>query len=153
MTLRDDLNSLVGNEFIGGTRLAPVAANFPHVQLFNPAASGIILIVKRIIASHTVTATIINLLFYNTPFAAVSGTVRNKLSGGVAPTAEMRTENLAARVGSMTWQVRLPIETFTEILLPSEPPIVLNAGEGIHVYPDAVNLDLNVSYSWKEIPG
>lgn len=119
-----------------------------HVQLFNPAASGKILVVYRIIPVPTVTG-LFFVAMHNTALVTFGSTRVNLLNGGPTGVGQVRRENRAG-VGSDLAAVTLIAND------PSFPGMgwwaELGQGEGIVMYPNNQNESFRCGYLWFEVP-
>ena len=140
--------SLRGGAFFGANVLGPVASNFSHVQLLNPAGSGKNVIVTTLSVRPT-SADFIELRSYGTALTTNENTT-NKLIGGSAASGQLRTEAHTARYGTLLSETRSENSTLYRLIL-SEEPIVLTPGVGILVVPAVVNVGIEATYEWVEV--
>lgn len=127
--------TLSGAAFVGGAESPALAANYSHVQLWCPAASGKRLIVKKVWASFPVAPATshIELLTHN---AALTTLVRSglpKLLGGATSTAELRAQQNAAVIGTVG-AGGFYVGANSPLLIPFEQPIVIPQGYGLAVH-------------------
>lgn len=150
------LDALVDNGFCfcGNVERAAVAAEYPHLQLFNPAANTKTLYVDAIVASQGL-AGVLALKTYDTALTTLvaASAVINAKMGSSAGTAELRTDSLAAQVTDSNIQNNIQAlvcaaEAPQYFVLPY--PIILQPGKGIVVLPAAVNQSLYASFRWRE---
>lgn len=134
--------------FLGSASIGPTAANYSHVQLYNPAGSGVQVIVRTAFASVAVAA-FVNLGRYDVALTTDQGTGKNSLLGAAAAQAHIRSQDNAARlptlVAQMYLQAGLPINFASEWLVEISP------GQGIVLYPDTVNTEIVAAFSWYEV--
>lgn len=137
-----------GRAFCGGDKMAAAAAKYSHLQLFNPAASGITVIARAPLCTMPA-AQEININYYNTALATDTGLTGNLLRAGAASKAAVRKTTNAAALGT----------TIADVLLGSLAPLLildqwfceLAAGEGVVIVNTTANADLTVFFSWIEV--
>ena len=128
---------------------------YPHVQLFNPVASGIRVRLRSVHQILT-TAVLSNVRRYDPPGAILGPPVpfiiENLLGGGPAAIAEVRHANLVAAVGSPFWLLQAPASA------PAMYPVRsqewrhdLLEGEGI-VLQGNPGTTLIANWQWVELP-
>jgi len=88
-----------GRAFGGYNSQGGVAVEFSHLQLFNPAASGVIAIVYLVLGDQGA-ANPLWFAHYNTALTTSDGSTRNLLSGGAAPICVIRRQTNVAQLGS-----------------------------------------------------
>lgn len=137
-----------GRTFSRGGNVSPGAAAFAEIQLFNPAGSGVTVLVYRLLAGAGANdATQIRT--FNTALTTLVGTGINLLAGGAAAVAEIRTNNPAALDGTQVSQTYAPANvTFERVDVWSWE---LGAAEGIIIAAGAVNISLAAEFYWNEI--
>ena len=126
---------------------------FPHIQLFNPVASGIRV---RLRSVHSIGASLANVRRYDPP-GAILGVpagfgIENLLGGGPAAVAEMRSGNIVIPSGSAFGLVQAPAAT------PGAYPVDglewghdLLEGHGV-LLNGAPNTTLICNWQWVELP-
>ena len=140
--------SLRGEAFFGANVLGPVASNYSHVQLLNPAGTGKNVIITSISVRST-SADFVELRSYATALTTNENTT-NKLIGGSAASGQLHTEAHTARYGTLLSETRGEATTNFRLIL-SEEPIVLAPATGILVVPAVVNVGLEATYEWLEV--
>lgn len=138
--------------FIGRTTLGPTAANLSHLQFKNPAASGVVLALQRlVIARSTAGQVIVNR--HDTDLTTLNANViANKWLGTAAGSAQMRSQNNATELG-FPQMARLDVLAATPFdLVFADAPLILEAGVGIVIVPDAVNVRCSIFAEWRETP-
>jgi len=137
-----------GQAFGLASSLGPTAAVISHVQLFNPAASGKVVLVRRCFSSLVTSTDTINLNLYNVALATDVGAGVNLLNGGAAAVSHVRTANNATQLGTNFAQL------YTAIGQPQAfgPDWLceLTAGQGLVVCGSAVNTWAVASFYWVE---
>ena len=131
--------------FVG--RIGPTAANFSHVQLVNPAASGITVVVYAIKTGDNVNAEI-EVRTHNAELTNDIGAGVNLLSGGAAAAAHIRTEDNVALQGTLI--ERFPLLAGTPHEIVSGWHMELGAGEGLLIVPDGSNQRCFGNFRWIE---
>lgn len=134
--------------FWRGITLPGVAVQFSHIQIFNPAASGITLFVDSFISSSSNTSGIL-FSYFDTELTTDIGAWFSKQRGGSAGAGRIRRENNAAQLGTVISNQRLLANTPFPINL--SLPIELAAGEGFLVVSGSVNIDLLVLFTGREV--
>lgn len=146
------VETLNNQSFLGSASQAALAANFSHAQIFNPASSGKLVIIDR--AFPTCVAATPNILggLFNTAMTTDAGAnvKANKNSGAVAPVAQMRGQTNGTQLGTV---YPVTLRNICVDFVVFDPPIVLEAGEGFHFVPTAVNVDMSCAFQWREKDG
>jgi hypothetical protein len=142
-----DAETDAGNAFLRGTALAGVAAQYSHVQLINPAASGKTVYVDSIIIGSTGTPDRFDFCSHDTALTDV-GAVYSKDQGGAAGVSHVRTTNNAVAQGTLIGNVRSG--NLNNVTLTFDPPYKLGAGEGCLIRNATVNLQLEVFFQLRE---
>lgn len=124
--------SIANSAFLGVCGLTAAAAQYPHCQLFNPAASGKRVIVSQVIFSSG-SGQQVQAVFYNTACATAVRAITSKLNGGAAGAGLLRTESNAVQLGGTDTHWDLIATANTPFLVPLREPIVLGEGQGIVV--------------------
>ena len=124
-----------------------VAAQFSHVQLFNPVASGKTALVRAIIVA-TGAAGAAGFNIDNTARAVDGGAGINLINGGAAGVCHVRTEANAGVQGTQFGSV-LTLASVS-VVLPIEWFMQLAPGQGLTMYATAVNVQLVASFFWVE---
>jgi len=125
----------------------PSVGNLSHVQLLNPAASGVTIILHRIYY-RAAAAALLRTNFFNTALSGAPVAGVNLNNGGAAGLGVVRTEDNAAEQGT---RFRLLGRPADDTGAPSEEWIcVLGAGEGVLVVPSGTNLGISISWEWVE---
>ena len=141
--LRPYLNA--GRLFVGGDFAAAVAAQFGHVQLLNPVASGKTAILIACVSDNNAA---LNWGFcrYDTALVTNSAQVANAKLGGAAPSCQVRTATDAGALGTRLTS-RLPTLN-TDCLMGGI--CLLAAGQGVLVRSQNVNLAVYGQFWWIE---
>lgn len=137
-----------GRAFLRGATQTAVAAQFSHVQIRNPAASGVILLVRQIYASSAA-AMAVALADRDAVLGGGANLGFNLLKGAAAGLGEVRTEANAAQLGTAHASFDLPAGQLTPLI--PEWGYELGAGEGVLVFGGTVNVQLSVTYFWVEL--
>lgn len=143
--------ALSGKAFIGGDFSPAVAATNSHVQLFNPAASGIQVLINRILVRPSSSTPTIRLTSTTTALTTLSTFAGNKLIGGAAPVAEVRIQNNNGILGTVILFFR-SAGTVEAEFLNLNPEIVLNPGNGVNIVMATQNEATVADFEWVEIP-
>lgn len=144
--------ALLKDYFWGGSSVAAVASQYGHVQLFNPAASGVLVIVKAVRASVGAAVTgQISLSLYDTALSTNVGTVANMYSGEAASAAQVRTATDASELGSAVDFGERASED--NLWIDCSPGLVIPANKGVLVVSSTVNISVFGYFKFREIAG
>lgn len=140
-----------GNGFAAVALAAANAGNTTNLQLFNPAGSGKVLVVTRVMASwggatelwlnHHTAALLNNLALTN---------IHNRFSETTAPVALTKWQHNAVVLGGSTWNRQLVLASEPVELL--QAPRKLPENRGIIVAGTVVNLAGYAYFEWSEEP-
>lgn len=136
-----------GRAFSFASGLDPSVGNNSHIQLINPAGSGITVILFDLWVSITVTG-LLQFHTHNTELTLIS-TGTNLLAGGSASVAEIRRVDNAGLLGTAVNQFLLLADT--PFNAAGKWLWELGAGEGILVVPGATNNGNTATYRWIEV--
>lgn len=141
--------------FSGYDSYGGLAATYAFIQLWNPAASGVLLEVVAARLHADDAAAGVHALYEAAAVGGVAGggTLVNLFLGGAVSAAEMYRERPGAITGNRFTSYASPTAWRSPWLwTPELPPIVLDEGEGLNI--QAVTVDLNVAghFVWREIP-
>lgn len=140
--------TLAGAAFMGGVQGGSVAAQYTHVQVWNPAASGKNVIVESVTYSSGGNGGI----YIRTNAAALANLTGNgpaKLANGAASAAELRYASLGAFQGGGNMLVlNLAAGQFSTFNF--KEPVVLKPGNGILVIQTIGGNDVNAAFEWYE---
>src|SRR5262249_1247098 len=134
-----------GKAFSKGGVSTGAPGQFPHAQLFNPAASGKTVIVHGLIVD-TSGVFAVHFNVDNVARATDAGAGVNMLSGGAAGVAHFRTESNAAEQGAV----------FNSFSPPTQTPIQpyfgwffqMTAGQGLTLVGVAAAVGIEVNFPW-----
>ena len=138
-----------GRAYHRGTTVAPAAAEFGEIQLLNPAASGVNIIVKHTISNLGVAGQI-QCREFSTALLTLAGLGANLLFGGAAGLGAVRTAVPLAADGTL-------VSTYAAATSPATVPIPdwfyeLGPGEGILFVAGTVGISIACAYHWIELP-
>lgn len=140
-----------GFAFIGGTSCAAVAAQYAHVQLFNPAAALRRVIVSDVwITNNTGLVSSYTLRHNAAALATLNSNPTAKRFGGAASGAQERQENNAAAIGSFVASFILQVGE--SVCLVFKEPLVLEPGRGLIIQQFTVNLGVAGAWQFVEEP-
>lgn len=138
-----------GRAFCNSTQVAAVAATYGHIQLFNPAASGVLIIVRAIITSFT-SAQKSFVGIHNTALTTAVNNGVNLLNGGAAGLGAVRTQTNATQLGNLIARAIVPAnDAYTYAL---DWFMELDAGEGCIATLDNQNVAMDATFFWIELP-
>jgi len=131
-----------GKAFMAYGYQAPVAAQYSHVQLWNPAASGVNVYVEKSLISLGVTGGVF-IARYNTALTTLSGSLVAKKSSASASASQIRNEANAGALYSGILAA-LTIPAGTPFMLEFTEPVLLPPGYGLIFLNQTANRDLAV---------
>jgi hypothetical protein len=137
-----------GKGFGRGASLAASVGNIGHVQLLNPAASGVTILLKNILVGAQAQQAP-TLRTYDTALATLVGAGVNLSLGGAAGQGVIRTDVPAAGVGTLMYPFELP--AFQNLNPFGDWIAVLAQGKGILVQGGAANLLIDCTFCWVEV--
>lgn len=143
-----DLTVSNGLCFIGGGNQTNVGSQYPHIQLLNPAASGVQILVDLFYYSNNTTGAI-DIRHYDTALTTLIMNGRNVDAGGDAGLGEIRRQTNASILGTQWTVQRVLAGVYAKFTMSS--PFLLDAGEGIVVVNDVVNTVVWVTFQWREV--
>ena len=137
-----------GRAFIRGGERSEAGGVFSHLQLINPAGSGITIVVKSAIMDMAASDRM-NLATQNDQLTGLAGLGVNLLSGGNAGVGMVRSVNDAGALGTGI-AIRLSIGSTPREWF-AEWGFELGAGEGILFRPGLVNVPIRGTFQWIEV--
>lgn len=147
------LQAMLKQAYLGSAASAASAGNVSCSQIWNPAASGKVILLWTITISETV-AGIVQVGTTTTELSSPGSAAVNKYftaSAGVALTRQQQPASFAFTGGTVFWQQ--PLAASTLVPMPMKGPIVITAGAGVAACTATVNDQLNASFEWDEISG
>lgn len=136
--------------FEGAGQCVGVVAQFSHVQLLNPAASGKVLFVDGLELSAAVAGpTAISLRYHNVALANLDGNALSKNAGSAASAAQVRNAANAAALGGVPWRY-VTVADGASKAVRFDRPVRLEAGEGIIIHVPTVNVTATCSFDFRE---
>lgn len=144
-------NSLDKKHFSQSDDAGPSAGKFGGQQLFNPAGSGINLIVHSIRVKAPAASA---LIFVRRNSASLTGSylyANNKFLFENNSQAIYQIENLSAVVGDLILLVRLSASIHEEHEIIKGAPYVIPPGKGLLVMNSVVNVGITVNFQWEEV--
>lgn len=138
-----------GRAFSQTLALGATPAEYGHVQLFNPASSGVKIVVYTANAIGS-SAMALYLSLYNTALTTDGGAGVNLLSGGSAGAGHIRSATDASQLGTALHFIQHAAGEHKYF----EPRWLCQLGEseGVAVYASTVNVGMAVSFQWIELP-
>ncbi len=136
-----------GRGFALGDNQAAGAGLLSQIQLINPAASGVTILVRRVTASKP-TAGAMLLKTHNVGLATDVGAGVNLLAGAAAGAGHVR-EVAGAEIGNSVSRFQVPANTPIELVIDWSWEI--GEGEGIVVVDLTANETPTVTYEWAEV--
>ncbi len=138
-----------GRCFSQGSVIGPVAGQNSHIQLLNPAGSGVTAIVYSLTPACITTATDAEMRRHDTALTTAIGNGTNLLVGGAAGQCQVRGQNNAGVLGSTVfWRLRLAAGVYQFVNWWSAE---LGEGEGILIALMTVNVANVCSFWWNEV--
>ena len=139
-------DTLIKRAFITGTSQTAVAAQNSHIQLWNPAASGKLLIVEKI-GFKIQTAGTVYLAYYATTLATLAASQGNKYLGEADGVGLIKRATNAGALG--TTISRLYYVTEQEFVF--ERPIIIGEEMGLVILNLTVDEYLKAYFEWIEV--
>ena len=139
----DQSRAMFGSIIDGG-----VGGQFAHVQLFNPAASGVVVWVDKLILTSP-SSQQVELGLHNTALASLGSFKGNKNFGAAAPAAEVRGQPSAVPTGTVYGVVGVDADQ-SPTTIEFKRPIRLDAGEGFIQRARTLATVLVVTWEWRE---
>lgn len=136
-----------GRAFAGTIRQAPVVGQFSQCQLINPAASGIIVIVRRATGSLGADG-VLRMTSHNTELTTDGGTAVNLLSGGAASIAHLRSQALGesgTEMGNFKLLAIVPYDAGKDWIME------LGEAEGLLLGHRSANNEIDAYFEWIEV--
>lgn len=136
-----------GTAFSQNASQNAVAAQFSHIQLFNPAASGKTVLLRAVLAS-TGAAAAVGFSMDNVQRTTDAGAGVNLLDGAAASVAHLRQETNAALQGTQFGSVLTAAGV--PLIIPIEWFAQLAPGQGLSTFATVVNVQLVTWFMWIE---
>lgn len=127
--------------------LAAAVGTLAALQILNPPASGVTVVVYEIYPSIVASGQV-NAQLSNTALATLYGTGFNMNAGAAVSVATLRTEQLAGPPGNRIGLMTLPANETRRI--GPQWLAVLGAGEGLVALPVETNRAIEASFYWVE---
>jgi len=136
-----------GGGFHGFVDLGNTASQYNHIQLFNPAASGIIGVIDHITVSGA-NIQYFESAFHNTELTTDNGAGSSTINGGTAALCHLRSVTQTTQVGTLIDVYR----NTTSAIFPLDFLVgyELLEGEGVLIRNLIVNDGLVVVFRWRE---
>lgn len=146
----DFFNTLIKRAFIGGGNVLGAAANLTNCQLWNPAASGVIGIIRQAHIGIEATGDI-TLKYHTAALADDSGLVEiNKYIGEAAPNLMVKWLQQGEGAGTFISYYRVSSVEKNRIIW--DNPIIIPEGYGVHFCTVTTDINLLVTWEWTEVP-
>ena len=132
--------------FIGGTQSPAVSGQNSRIQLFNPVASGINVILLRFRArSAAGNQTVVRPT--TTPLTTLTTDTFNKLvsANAITPKAEIRIDSVANAGGGSKQEGIIEI-------IGTDVPVLIAPGFGVNLEGVVKNTEVGAEYEWLEVP-
>lgn len=133
--------------FVKYTARGPVAAEYSHIQLKNPAASGKIVLLDLLVIFLIGTG--LRIGRYDTDLTRDDGTWANATSGGANGVAHIRAQTIGSTMGTQLFYVDNVLDG--SIVVPLSIPIMLLEGEGFIVVNNTVNKNLGCTFYGRDV--
>jgi len=136
--------------FMGGKIVSAVAGQYPQVQLWNPADSGVLLYMTDM--SHLTIGTnerVFEMLSYATALGS-DGTESNKYIGEAGPVGQVKWTTNVARLGTVIneWYYN----TYKYNFRIDDPYIIIPEEMGVNIAMVVTNQPLSITFEWIEVP-
>jgi hypothetical protein len=134
--------------FSGTRQVVGVAGVTSRVQLWNPAGSGVLLLVDAISLRGTSVQQFAAIGVHNAALGAAPTSGENRLLGGAVSAAELRGTT-GGSVGTRIASIAAPVAGFCEQRYAE--PVEIPEGMGIHIENDVVNTTMQGNFEWREV--
>lgn len=134
---------------VGYNTIAGAAGQNSHVQLWNPANSGIECHATGVFVDS---ASAVDFLFANHDTALTNGgagVFRDRHYAGI-PACTVRTQNAAAPIPATTTALRFPSVLGAAELIPLD--WIIRPGQGLLFYSASQNVAISGNFYWEEVP-
>jgi len=142
--------TIAGQAYMGAVAALAVAANYSHVQLWNPPGTGKNLVVEAVMAASSAAA-LIDFGPQSVMLSNLFGAPRSKrfATGAVATVAEARyQQGVALMLGNSFANVMVPASQTMQVVF--HEPIVIAPGWGLMVQSEQVNTLLTATFEYFE---
>lgn len=137
-----------GRAFGGGSNGAQVVGEVPLIQILNPAASGVTIILHRVVI-QTTTAQQVNLQLSNTALATLQQQGVNLRAGSAAGLGAVRTASAVGAPGTLVNFYLIPVSQAVDLAV--ESLVELDAGEGVVIAGQTANTVVGAQFFWVEL--
>lgn len=145
-------NSLIERAFLQGVHTAAVAGNNSHVQLWNPAASGKLLILTHIdIIVNPAAVLFVSIRLYNAALGALTQGSNKYLGEPDGVGATCGVNNVGQLGVAMAFFRNDTGATIFKMPSLDTHPFVIPEGMGLVLVTDLVNSELNALFEWIEV--
>lgn len=134
------------------TTLTPTAGQYMHLQLWNPASSGVLAVIRQLVLWSD-TAGRITCRFHASALATLSNEIRSVYAGDADGSVQLRNESSASLVGSGAAVLQVELVANTTVVVPLPTPLILPESQGLVVQRATVTASLGMSPDVLEIPG
>lgn len=136
--------------FIGSSFAGSVGGQYPLIQLWNPAASGKVVVLKSFSIGSSLAGTV-DLRANTVALAGVGGSLINKRLGGASGGAQvLNTNAVAITAGSVVSSYMMGANGSIQFQL--SEPIVMYPGNGVTADANVVAAAMVASFEWYEEP-
>lgn len=144
----EDYVSANQGAFMRGVSAASGAGEYPHAQVHNPGASGVVVLVDRIIVGVN-GSNYVRFAWHDAPLTSDQGNFYSVDRAGAAGLTDMRIQNTATELGTVIFLVILVADH--PLTIKFKYPLVLREGEGFLVNNRSLNTVVNVNYFIREV--
>ncbi|KAB0637263.1 hypothetical protein WT29_23335 [Burkholderia stagnalis] len=136
----------VGTSFQGA-----VSAQYSRVQLWNPANSGIRLVIEAVTENQGNATQYIGCVFNTVQLANLTQMGQPKLAGGAVSVAGTYYDSTASSLPATTF-LQMSLQANTTFSYPFKEPLILPPGYGLVVWGNVVNTPIGANFEWYEEP-
>ena len=137
-----------GNAFFGGTPFTGATSKYTHVQFFNPASSGVYVLVDRILFTVEI-GDYINVRSLGSEISGDFGTQKAKEQGLANSKVKLLYEQNTSNLGSSL--TTIPANPADVVTVTPKNPFRFNESESMLFISKAVNENISVYMEWREI--
>lgn len=137
----------------GSKSYAAAAGNYPNVQLWNPAGSGVNLFVEEISFTAGASPDAYLIGFANTSLSTMGGAQQAKRSAGVAVKGEVRfQDSIALATFNAAAGYTYTVDSVGSKVFGLKTPLMVSPGNGLVVTGKTLAAAMGIGFQWIELP-
>lgn len=139
-----------GNQYIVSGNSVGAAGEYPAIQLWNPAGSGVNIYVNHLSVNAVSAGLALILKKYNIALSTVYHAAINKMDSTISPTSKTYVQSMVSTtIGSTYGQISLDQSGIYDFLKSS--PIKISEGEGLLVLSTTVASTIKANFDFEEV--